>query len=58
MFECPSTGEPVYTRLRFGRWLDDQPDSEFATACFKCSELHRFRRSDAILVMDDGRVPA
>jgi hypothetical protein len=46
MFDCPTTGEPLRTTVRFGRWPAEQ--SLLNVHCFKCGTTHSFRREDAI----------
>jgi hypothetical protein len=52
MFDCPATGEPLRTGMRFGGWPEGR--SLVTKHCPKCGGTHSFRREDAIYAMDAG----
>jgi hypothetical protein len=54
-FECPETGKPI-NRMS-SEWLAGQPDAVFTMHCPKCSGLHSFSRSDAMLEVDGAFAP-
>ena len=59
MFECPTTGKPLYG-MAIENWTGAAPDALIAMHCPKCSGMHEFARADGILAMGGrfARVPA
>ena len=57
MFACTETGEPLVTRMTAGTWPARDETTLVSIHCPKCGQLHRFGRSDAILVLESA-VPA
>jgi hypothetical protein len=54
MFACTQTGEPLVTRMTAGTWPSRDDTTLVSIHCPKCGQLHRFGRSDAILVLEGG----
>jgi RNase P subunit RPR2 len=57
MFTCTETGEPLVTRMTAGTWPARDESTLVSIHCPKCGQLHRFGRSEAILVLE-GSEPA
>ena len=56
MFECPETGKPLLSTVTVDLWPGS--DEELVSRhCPKCGNLHRFHAADAILLMEDERLP-
>ena len=54
MFACPQTGEPLATRMTAGGW-PARHEGSVSMHCPRCGSLHRFERSQAILVLDSAQ---
>jgi hypothetical protein len=56
LFECPTTGKRL-SRLAVEDWVAEDPEMILAVHCPKCSGLHHFHRSDAILELGSAFAP-
>jgi predicted RNA-binding Zn-ribbon protein involved in translation (DUF1610 family) len=54
MFACTETGEALPTRMTTSTWPSRDETSLVSMHCPKCGKLHRFGRSEAILVVEAG----
>ena len=54
-FDCPETAERLASTLDFGQW-PGRDDELVSLHCPKCSRLHSFRQSEAILAIEPGRL--
>ena len=52
MFDCPETGEPLRTGMRFGGWPVAGADPLVTLHCPKCGRSHSFRQEDAVYAME------
>jgi hypothetical protein len=50
VFDCPATGEPLRTGMRFGDW--PQSRSLVTRHCSKCGGTHAFRQEEAVYAVD------
>ena len=54
MFDCPSTGAPLRTRMTFED-VAAAPTTTVSLHCPRCAQLHRFRRDEATLELSGER---
>jgi len=52
-FDCPETAQPLASTLDVGQW-PGRDDELVSMHCPKCSQLHSFRRAQAILAIEPG----